>query len=144
MSKDSPVGAFEQIQDEDGLPAEWGLMGRRWLIDGGDKPAIFEAQLVVYDDVEIAVQWASCLCCLSQLDGHPFSGILYAAATAMKPVIIGCPEVKPQSILACQEFSKRDVCLSPPLTHRGDAFCRVMLQITSVPGSTSERHAFPD
>ena len=60
----------------------------------------------IHDDVQSAGR----LCFLCQLDRHTFAGILFAAATAMKPVIIGCPEVKPQSILVCQEFSQRDVC----------------------------------
>ena len=121
--------------------AEWALLGRSRLIDGGDEAAIFEVELGIPDDAEIDVQSAGRLCFLCQLDRHTFAGILYEAATAMKPAIIGCPEVKPQSILACQEFSPGPG-LSPPLTHLGDAFCRV--QITSVPRPTSDRHASPD
>ena len=71
--------------------------------------AIFEVQLGIHDDVQIDVQSAGRLCRLSQLDGHSFARILYAAATAMKPVIIGCPEVKPQSELGGQELPERDI-----------------------------------
>ena len=85
-------------------------MGRSWLIDGGDEPAIFEVQLGIHEDVEIDVQSAGrSFCCLSQLDCDPFAGILYATATAMKPVIIGCHEVKPQSELGGQELPQRYV-----------------------------------
>ena len=51
--------------------AEWVLMGRSQLIDGGDKAAIFNIKLGIHDDVEIDVQSADRFCCLSQLDVTP-------------------------------------------------------------------------
>ena len=79
-----------------------------------------------HEDVEIDVQSTGHFCCLSQLDGHPFAGILYAAATAMKLVIIGCPEVEPLSILACVVFCKTDFCQGQVFRHHGDIGCRFL------------------
>ena len=134
VSKEPPVGAFfEHRQDENGFPhpvcpqtiAEWAPLGRRWLINSWDEPAIFEVQLGVHDDVQIDVQSAGRLCRLSQLDGHSFARIHYAAATAMKQVIIGCPEVKSQSELGGQELPERDVSETKVFRHHchfGEAF----------------------
>ena len=58
----------------------------------------------------IDVQSAGRLCLLRDLDRNAFAGIFYAAAAAMKAVIIACPEVTPQGVLASQEFSQIDVC----------------------------------
>ena len=44
------------------------------------------------------------------MDRNAFAGIFYAATAAMKVVIIACPEVKPQGVLAGQEFCQIDVC----------------------------------
>ena len=118
VSKEPPI---EQRQDENSFPhpvcpqtiAEWAPLGRRWLINSWDEPAIFEVQLGVHDDVEIDVQSADRLCRLSQLDGHSFARILYA----MKPVIIGCPEIKPQSELGGQELPERDVSETKVFLH---------------------------
>ena len=56
------------------------------------------------------------LCLLRDLDSNAFAGIFYAATAAMKGVISACPEVKPQGVLAGQEFSQIDVC-------QGQVFC---------------------
>ena len=79
VSKESPVRAFEQIQDENCFStsrcpqtnAEWAFLDRSWLIDGGDEPAILEVQLGVHDYVQIDVQSAGRLCFLCQLEGPP-------------------------------------------------------------------------
>ena len=97
--------------------AEWALVGRSWLIDGGDEPAILEVQLGVNEDVEVDVQSAGRLCFLCQRDRHTFAGILNAAATAMKPVIIGCPEAKPESKLGGQELRERYVSETKVFRH---------------------------
>ena len=66
--------------------------------------------------MKIDVQSAGSLCLLRDLDRNAFAGIFYAATAAMKAVIIACPEVKPQEVLAGQEFSQIDVC-------QGKVFC---------------------
>ena len=95
--------------------AEWAVCGKR-LISRRDEPAIFNIELRIHDDKKIDVQSAGRLCLLRDLDRNAFAGIFYAATAAMKAVIIACPEVKPQGVLAGQEFSQIDVC-------QGQVFC---------------------
>ena len=106
--------------------AEWAFLGRSCLIDGGDEPAIFNIKLGVHDDVEIDVHSAGRFCCLSQLDGPSFAGILYVAAV-MKPVIIGCREVEPQGVFACQKFSQGNMCQGQVFRHH----CRIWVTLTA-------------
>ena len=70
----------------------------------------------IHDDKKIDVQSASRLCLLLDLDRNAFAGIFHAATATMKAVIIACPEVKSQGVLAGQEFSQIDVC-------QGQDFC---------------------
>ena len=58
----------------------------------------------------IDVQSAGPLCLLRDLDRNASAGIFYAAAAAVKAITIACPEVKPQGVLAGQEFCQIDVC----------------------------------
>ena len=107
----------------------------------------------------IVAEWAICgqedrcskrqsLCLLRDLDRNAFAGIFYAATATMKAVIIACSEVKPQGILAWQEFSQIDVWLGQvffrPFLRRGDAYCQAMPQSTSLPRPTSDRRASLD
>ena len=87
------------------IVAEWAVCGKR-LISRCDEPAIFNIELRIHDDKQIDVQSASRLCLLRDLDRNAFAGIFNAATAAMKAVIIACPEVKPQGVLAGQELSK--------------------------------------
>ena len=93
------------------IVAEWAVCGKK-LISCYDEPAIFNIELRIHDDKKIDVQRAGRLCLLRDLDRNAFAGIFYAATAAMKAVIIACPEVKPQGVLAGQEFSQIDVCQS--------------------------------
>ena len=65
---------------------------------------------------KIDVQSAGRLCLLRDLDHNAFAGIFYAATATMKAVIIACPEVKPQGVLAGQGLSEIHVC-------QGQVFC---------------------
>ena len=98
------------------------------------------------DDKKIDVQNAGRLCLLRDLDRNAFAGIFYAATAAMKAVIIACPEVKTQGVLAGQEFSQIDVCQGQVFCDRSyggvDAYCQA--QCTSLPRPTSDRRAFLD
>ena len=120
MSKEPPVGAFFKQRQEENifsasrLPADncrMGALGQK-MINKQLRRTIFEVQLGIHDDVHIDVQSAGRLCRLSQLDGHSFARILYAAPTAMKQVIISCPEVKPQSELEVKN-SPRETSVRP-------------------------------
>ena len=53
-------------------------------------------ELRIHDDNKMDVQSAGRLCTLRDLDRNAVAGIFYAAAAAMKAVIIACPEVTPQ------------------------------------------------
>ena len=124
VSKEPPVGAFSEQRQENVfsascLPADNCRMGALGQMINKQlrRTGIFEVQLGIHDDVQIDVQSAGRLCRLSQLDGHSFDRILYAAATAMKPGIIGCPEVKPQSELGGQELPEKDVSETKVFRH---------------------------
>ena len=116
------------------------------LYSGAQDENGFSASCLPADKCRM-VQSAGGFCRLSQLDGHSFASILYTAATAMKPVIIGFPEVKPQSERRSRtprERRQRDKGLLPPLPPQGGFSCWAMLQITSSPHPTSDRLASPD
>ena len=89
--------------------------------------------------IGLNVQSAGRLCLLRDLDCNAFACIFYAASAAMKAVIIACPEVKPQGVLAGQEFTHIDVCQG---LRRGDAYCQA--QSTFLPRPTSDRRASLD
>ena len=101
--KEPPVGPSSRSKMKTVLPhpvcphivAEWAVCGKR-LISRLDEPAIFNIELRIHDDKKMDVQSAGRLCLLRDLDRNAFAGIFYAAAVAMKAVIIACPEVKPQ------------------------------------------------
>ena len=95
VSKEPPVGAFfEQRQDENGfsasrLPADncrMGPLGQMMINKQLRRTGHLQVQvqLGIHDDVQIYVQNAGRLCRHSQLDGHSFARILYAAATTIK------------------------------------------------------------
>ena len=75
------------------IVAELAVCGKRLI--SHDEPAIFSIELRIHDNKKIDIQSAVRLC-LRDLDRNAFAGIFYAAAAAMKAVIIACPEVRPQ------------------------------------------------
>ena len=76
------------------IVAEWTVRRKR-SIGRWNEPAIFNVELRIHEDKEIDVQSIGRLCLLRNLDRNTFAGILYAAATATKPVVIAWPQVKP-------------------------------------------------
>ena len=106
--KAPPAGAFQQIQDENCFSTPRLSAYRRRM----QEVAIFNIELCIHDDKKIDVQSAGRLCLLRDLDRNAFADIFYAATAA----IIACSEVKPQGVLAGQEFSQIDVC-------QGQVFC---------------------
>ena len=108
--KEPPVGAYEQVQDENclstsRLPAYRPRMSRLRQEVKPLRRTGFNIDLRIHDDKKIDVQSAGRLCLLRDLDRNAFAGIFYAAATAMKAVIIARPEDKPQRVLAGQELT---------------------------------------
>ena len=85
------------------------------------------------------IQNAKHLCFLCDQDHNAFTGIFYAAAAAMKAVVIACHEVKPQGVLAGPESSQIDVCQSQVFCDRSflgvrltaGPFCKVLLCLVS-------------
>ena len=144
MTKEPPVWSFEQIQDKKSFSTSSLSTYGRWkgrprkeiiifsfvaLVRSLDEAAILEVKLCIHDDVYMNVQRTGRLGLLLDLDCHLFA---YSAAVTMEPVIIGgqardniwSSEIPPWRRRPGPGFS-------PPLTHRGDAYCWVTRRSTS-------------
>ena len=92
------------------IVAEWAVCGKLWRTG--------------HLQYWVAHPWRQKDRCSKRL---AFAGIFYAAAATMKAVTIACPEVKPQWVLAGQEFSQIDVC-------QGQVFCGRSYGVTLTAG----------
>ena len=127
--KEPPVGAFQQIEDENcfstsRLPEYRRRMSRLW--PEVNKPLRRAGHLQYWVEhpwrQKIHVQSAGRLCLLRYLDRNAFTGVFHAAAAAMKAVIIACPEVKPQWVIL-PDWRLPAPGLLRPFLFRSDAYC---------------------